>query len=427
MDAEETAQEQSIHFYDRPGVELDRIPVGGGVPFGLERVVNKAIGIGGVYGAWGESYDNEALQGFAEDLLQGPLPPEQRMNLAELGFVSRHHTPDLTPDQHIQLEVEVGARFLREAALTCGWRPSEVEAILIGSSGPTSDDYLSKIGRAAGIPESALKVSVHKACDSSTSGLHLALNPALPENEQLEMNLAERLAGKKVLVGGIEGLSRLLRMAHDKYAVQLFGNAAGIIGFIPGKTIKFLAGKSLEAFDEEGTLQFRMFYPHKRRTTDGTTNVEVVQVAENLIRVAGLMHEPENGEGVAMAGPMGMVKLFVRNGVQVVRDAYDAYQEKLAELGLTGKSLAVAIVHHANLKINRLKEKQLQGLGISLPMPWLLSDFGNVSAASNMVALLRQLPRLNPGDHILIDGFGAGTYYDTLAVEMGMGGTAPAG
>jgi 3-oxoacyl-[acyl-carrier-protein] synthase III len=421
MDAEETTKEQATHFYDRPGVEMDTIPVGGGVPFGLERVVNKAVGIGGVYGAWGKTYDNEALQGFAEHLLHGPLLPEQRMNLAELGFVSRHHTPDLTPEEDVELEVEVGARFLREAALTCGWRPSEVDAILIGSSGPTSDDYLNKIGRAAGIPESALKVTIHKACDSSTSGLHLALNPELPENKQLEINLAERLAGKKVLVGGIEGLSRLLRNAHDRYAVQLFGNAAGIIGFIPGQSMKFLAGKSYEAFDEEGTLQFKMFYPHKQRTTDGTTNIEVVQVADNLIRVAGLMHEPENGEGIAMAGPMGMVKLFVRNGVQVVRDAYDAYQARLAELGLSGKPLVVAIVHHANYKINRLKEKQLQGLGISLPMPWLLSDFGNVSAASNMVALLRQLPRLKPGDNILIDGFGAGTYYDTLAVELGLG------
>jgi len=421
MDPEKTTQEQPAHFYDRPGVELDTIPVGGGVRIGLERVVNEAIGIGGVYGAWGDSYDNEALPGFAEHLLEGPLRPEERMNLAELGFVSRHHTPDLTPEEHVQLEVEVGARFLREAALTCGWLPSEVDAILIGSSGPTSDDYLNKIGSAAGIPESALKVSVHKACDSSTSGLHLALNPALPENEQLETNLAERLAGKKVLVGGIEGLSRLLRQAHDRYAVQLFGNAAGIIGLIPGQSMKFIAGKSFEAFDEVGTLQFHMFYPHKRRTTDGTTNVEVVQVSDNLIRVAGLMHEPENGDAIAMAGPMGMVKLFVRNGVQVVRAAYDAYQERLAELGLSGKPLVVAIVHHANYKINKLKEKQLQGMGIVLSMPWLLSDFGNVSAASNMVALLRQLPRLNPGDHILIDGFGAGTYYDTLAVEMGAG------
>jgi len=114
-----------------------------------------------------------------------------------------------------------------------------------------------------------------------------------------------------------------------------------------------------------------------------------------------------------------MVKLFVRTGVQVVLEAYKAYQDKLVQLGETGKSLAVAVVHHANYKINKLKEKHLHNEGIVLPMPWLVSEFGNVSAASNMIAFLRQLPNLKPGDHILIDGFGAGTYYDVLAVELG--------
>ena len=38
------------------------------------------------------------------------------------------------------------------------------------------------------------------------------------------------------------------------------------------------------------------------------------------IRVAGLMNEPPDGRPVVMAGLMGMVKLFVRNGVQVVSD-----------------------------------------------------------------------------------------------------------
>jgi len=116
---------------------------------------------------------------------------------------------------------------------------------------------------------------------------------------------------------------------------------------------------------------------------------------------------------------MGMVKLFVRTGVQVVRDVYLAYQLKLDELGMAGKSFAVAIVHHANYKINKLKEKHLQNEGIILRMPWLLSEFGNVSAASNMIAFLRELPNLKPLDHVLIDGFGAGTYYDALAVELG--------
>jgi 3-oxoacyl-[acyl-carrier-protein] synthase III len=294
-----------------------------------------------------------------------------------------------------------------------------VDAVLIGMSAPVSDDYLDQITKAAGIPDTAMKVAIHKACDGSTSSLHLALNPDLPENLQLSSNIAESLYGKKVLVGGIEGLSRFVGSSHDANALQLFGNAAGVIGVIPGTTMKFLAGRSREVFDVGGVLQVAMYYPHSPQKTNGEYNVDVTELLSNNIRVAGLMHEPQDGSSITMAGPMGMVKLFVRTGVQVVRDVYDAYQTRLSDLGMVGRSLAVAIVHHANFKINKLKEKHLQNQGIILPMPWLLSDFGNVSAASNMIAFLRELPSMKPLDHILIDGFGAGTYYDALAVELG--------
>jgi 3-oxoacyl-[acyl-carrier-protein] synthase III len=383
-------------------------------------VSNPAVGIGGVYGTWGDSYDNETLPLFLEQRLGRPLSPNERLNLADLGFLSRHHLPlNLTGEEHRQLEIEIGSRFLREAIKACNWQPSEVDAVLIGMSAPISEDYLNQITKAAGIPESALKVAIHKACDGSTSSLHLALNPELPENEQLDQNIAESLYGKKVLVGGIEGLSRFIISSHDPIALQMFGNAAGVVGVIPGQTMKFLAGKSREVFDDEGVLQVAMYYPHSKQNFDGSSNVDVTEPLEHNIRVAGLMHEPEDGSSIAMAGPMGMVKLFVRTGVQVVRDVYAAYQTKLDELGMAGKSVAVAIVHHANYKINKLKEKHLQNEGIIMPMPWLLSEFGNVSAASNMIAFLRELPNLKPFDHVLIDGFGAGTYYDALAVELG--------
>jgi 3-oxoacyl-[acyl-carrier-protein] synthase III len=415
-----TVENTKISFFDRPNIETGTIDVADGIPFGIERVTNLSVGIGGVYGTWGHSYDNETLHFFLEERLGRPLEPNEKLNLSELGFRNRHHVPlTLTQEEHTKLEIEVGTRFLSEAIQACNWQPSEVEAVLIGMSAPLSEDYLNQITQAAGIPESALKVSIHKACDGSTSSLHLALNPDLPENRQLDQNIAESLYGKKVLVGGIEGLSRFIVSSHDANALQLFGNAAGVVGVIPGKTMKFLAGKSREVFDDEGVLQVAMYYPHSKQKSDGSYNVDVTEPLENNIRVAGLMHEPEDGSSIAMAGPMGMVKLFVRTGVQVVRDVYAAYQSRLDELGMAGKSLAVAIVHHANYKINKLKEKHLQNVGIVLPMPWLLSEFGNVSAASNMIAFLRELPNMKPFDHILIDGFGAGTYYDALAVELG--------
>ena len=149
--------------------------------------------------------------------------------------------------------------------------------------------------------------------------------------------------------------------------------------------------------------------------------VEVTEVAPHSLRFAGLMNEPRNGLPVVMAGPMGMVKLFVRNGVNIVQNVYQSYRQRMEQLGTIGKSIEVTIVHHANLKINSLKQKNLSKLGIDLPMPWVIKDFGNVSAASNMIAFLRELPKLKPGDHIMFDGFGAGTYYDVFVVSLGEG------
>jgi 3-oxoacyl-[acyl-carrier-protein] synthase III len=98
---------------------------------------------------------------------------------------------------------------------------------------------------------------------------------------------------------------------------------------------------------------------------------------------------------------------------------YADYQALMNKLGKSGKSIKTGIVHHANFKINVLKAKHLAKAGIEFPIPWLLNDFGNVSAASNIIAFLRQLPNIQLGDHILFDGFGAGTYYDVLTVSMG--------
>jgi hypothetical protein len=398
---------------------MEEIPIGPGIPLGIEVVTNPGLGFGGAYGTWGNYYDNNRLPSLVEERLGRPLDEAERLSLAELGFVGRHHLPRLSPVEATELEVRAGARFLAEAARANGWQPADVDAVLIGMSVPATGDYLERATREAGIPEKALKVSIHKACDGSVAGLNLALNPALPTNRSATPNLAEALFGKRVLIGGIEGLSRVLNFTHDLQAMQLFGTAAGIIGVVPGQTMKFLVGGMHEVYDVEGMLQLHMAYPHSR-VTGGESMIEVTHTSEHSMRVAGLMHEPaDTAETVCMAGPMGMVKLFVRNGVIAVREVVESYRQRMAELAMPGKDLTIGIVHHANLKINQLKGKYLAKEGINVPMPWLLSEFGNVSAASNMIAFLRALAPLKPGDHVLFDGFGAGTYYDVLAVELG--------
>lgn len=407
----------STSFFERPNVKKTSLPIAGGIPFGVESVTNSVLGIGGAYGAWGRSYDNQSLPEFVGHRLGEPLAPSDVMNLSELGFLSRHHIPDLSDKEHLELEVEVGSQLLKEAAKANSWEPADVQGVLIGTSGPVSLDFVERISERAGIPASAMMVNVHKACDGSMGALHLALNPALAGPGQT--NVAEELAGKKVLVGGIEGLSRFTSHAKDKNALQLFGNGAGVIGLVPGETMNLLVGKSWENFDTEGLLQVRMYYPHSKEKAEGKPMLEVLQEGSNRIRLSGMMHEPADGLPIVMAGLMGMVKLFVRSGVQVVTEVFKEYSALMEKLGTPEHKIDMGIVHHANYKINLLKGKQLLKEGVEFPMPWLLNDFGNVSAASCMIAFLRHLQNIKPGDHILFDGFGAGTYYDVMAVAMG--------
>lgn len=410
---DDSSEQRSPSFFERPGVSMETIAVGAGVPLGIEKVSNAAVGMGGAYGAWGDCCDNVALPSVVEHILghsleSGPL------NVGDFGFFYRHILPSLPAEEHERLELEVGARFITEASHAAGWEPGEVDAVLIGVTTPVVPDYLERIAARAGVSDAALKVSVHKACDGSVAALNLALNPTLPAGA-LHVNLAQELMGKKVLVGGIEGLSRVMHQTLDAQALQLFGNGAGIFGLIPGETMRFIAGESQEVYDEEGLLQVRMTYPHSRSTL-----LEIQDTGAHSLRFAGLQHEPAVGAGpVVMAGPMGMVKLFVRNGVVNVRKVYSTYRDRMGRLGMPGKDIAVAFVHHANLKINLLKAKQLQKEGVEIPMPWLLNDFGNVSAASTMIAFLRKLRDLRVGDHVMFDGFGAGSYYDVVAVEIG--------
>ena len=85
-------------FFDRPQVQVEEIPVGHGVPLGIERVSNSEVGIGGAYGTWGKCYDNATLPDLIEERLGQPLRDEERLHLSELGFTHRHHLPNLSDE-----------------------------------------------------------------------------------------------------------------------------------------------------------------------------------------------------------------------------------------------------------------------------------------------------------------------------------------
>ena len=71
--SQENSTEAVRSFFEQPNVQVEWISIGDGIPLGIERRSNPEVGIGGAYGAWGESYDNETLLSWIAQRLGEPL------------------------------------------------------------------------------------------------------------------------------------------------------------------------------------------------------------------------------------------------------------------------------------------------------------------------------------------------------------------
>jgi len=94
---------------------------------------------------------------------------------------------------------------------------------------PLREDYGRPHRGAAGIPDSALKVSVTRPV-TALGALNLAMNPDLPRTGVASVTcggVVRRAAG-----GGNRGAEPVMLRTRDRQALQLFGNGAGIFGVI---------------------------------------------------------------------------------------------------------------------------------------------------------------------------------------------------
>lgn len=134
-----------------------------------------------------------------------------------------------------------------------------------------------------------------------------------------------------------------------------------------------------------------------------------------LIQPAGGSRHPASQETVArrqhfitMAG-QEVFKFAVRIMV-------DASQRVLAQAGLTLDAVDLLVPHQANI---RIIDSACKRLGISPEKVWInLDRFGNMSGASIPVALSEASAqgRLQPGDTVLLVGFGGGLTWGAAAL-----------
>lgn len=198
-------------------------------------------------------------------------------------------------------------------------------------------------------------------------------------------------AHNRVLVIGAETLSRIVNW-HDRETCVLFGDGAGAV--------------VLEGGEEPGGVLATII------RADGSGG-------ELLILPAGGSHQPPTLDTVATG--QHYVKM---NGREVFRFATrvmdKASREVVAKAGLTMDDIDLVVPHQANLRI-------IQAAARSLEMPIEkffinLDKYGNTSAASIPIAICEavQAGRIQPGDHVLMVGFGAGLTWGAAIVQWGV-------
>ena len=256
------------------------------------------------------------------------------------------------------LAIEAGLAALAKA----GRRPDEIDAVILATTTPdqivpgTSATVQDGIGVTGGA------FDVNAAC----SGFVYALTVA---HGMLAIG-AERL-----LVIGSETLSKITDWDERSVSI-LVGDGAGAV--------------VLEAVDGPGQL---LSY---KLGADGSLR--------HLLKC-------DHGGYLYMNG-----KEIFRKAVAVV---VESSQQAIAEAGLTPDQIDVVVPHQANL---RIISAACQRLGIPEEKAVVVIDrYGNTSSASIPLALADALDtgRLQPGQHVLLTGFGGGMTWASAVLKWG--------
>jgi len=256
------------------------------------------------------------------------------------------------------LAIEAGLAALEKA----GRRPDEIDAVILATTTPdqivpgTSATVQDGIGITGGA------FDINAAC----SGFVYALTVA----HGLLAIGAERL-----LVIGSETLSRITDFDERSVSI-LVGDGAGAV--------------VLEAVDGPGQL---LSY---KLGADGSLR--------HLLKC-------DHGGYLYMNG-----KEIFRKAVAVV---VESSQQAIAEAGLTADQIDLVVPHQANL---RIISAACQRLAIPEEKAVVVIDrYGNTSSASIPLALADALDtgRLQPGDHVLLTGFGGGMTWASAVLKWG--------
>ncbi len=332
--------------------------------------------------------------------LEGMLPGQQ---ISSPGFACVYRTaPFLSPDEAVRQEMAAVKTNLTAILEVLDPEDGNPEVLSVGCGTPPFEHYGQAIAEMIGLGGIEVLES-NLACNSGTRAMQRILEEP-------------RYAGKRVMVIGIEGMTRLIAdpkpnlVKADPFSLQAFGNGIGAVSFIPERDISLVGSVSLSEEDTERNLAARPTYQ--------------VDPKGPLIQISGSIEKtklpiPEEEEKIIHIKPTGTSKMFIRAAEATIDSLLTGYREQIEAGTVQDKPIKLVAAHHPSRGVWDILIKKLARKGIPAgSCPWMVPE-GNLSGATSTVALCRLLPALSPGDRIILLGYGAGWNSSAMICDIG--------
>lgn len=364
-----------------------------GTQIDFETHQNPNSTIKGVVAHWGEPIPDPILKDRILEIF-----PDSSLE-DNTGFERIWHQKDgSTREQGIADELEVARLVGNRTMEVNGWKPKDIAGLVLGSGVPIVDDprytnYAKVVAQELGLNEDTYLHSTYAACASG--GIELINALSNPE-----------LKGKPVLVMGMEGITYLTENfdpeISDALFMRFFSNGAAGLGVIPDGNMTLLRSAHGVVEDKRGTLKAMMTYG-RLMNLEGDVWQDIE--GASMIKLP-IPTDKKRGE---MQGPK-TAHFFYTNGVRAISPLYEEHSNLYPDL-----KIDYGVSHHPSLTTHEHLLKKLADEGIEVKFPWVVND-GNSSAATTLIAEIRQLDMAKEGSVQLLATYGAGGSFDGATI-----------